>query len=89
MHNILENIKFINKNKELISASPCFDETYTLRNKKFSAEQKQWAREAFQFNVCPDASDFNFCAKDKCLWWVNLSKIVCKLIDIISILCRF
>lgn len=32
---------FINKNKELINISPCFDETYTLRNKKFSAEQKQ------------------------------------------------
>lgn len=33
--------EFIKKNKELINVSPCFDETYTLRNKKFSAEQKQ------------------------------------------------
>ncbi len=33
--------EFINKNKELISISPRFDETYTLRNKNFSAEQKQ------------------------------------------------
>ena len=33
--------EFINKSKELISISPCFDETYTLRNKNFSAEQKQ------------------------------------------------
>ena len=43
----------------------------------FSAEQKQWAREAFQFNVCPDASDFNFCAKDNDgLYYCNNTLIV-------------
>ena len=42
--------EFINKNKELIRISPCFDETYTLRNKKFSTEQKQQMKREIEEN---------------------------------------
>ena len=42
--------EFINKNKELIKTSPCYDETYTLRNKNFSAEQKQQMKNEIKEN---------------------------------------
>lgn len=42
--------EFINKNKELIKSSPCYDETYTLRNKNFSAKQKQQMKNEIKEN---------------------------------------